>query len=120
MSTINEILDRIGRTSPNAVGDDVLAGYLLALDGRAYLEVTAPHEPQRQPPMHWPREGDVPLLIPPPYHLVYDHYLTAMIAWHMRDFDTYNAAAALFRDAWDDWRAAYRRSHRPAPTEVIL
>ncbi len=120
MTTINRILDRVSRTSPHALGDETLAGYLLALDGRAYLEITAPHEPHRLPPMCWPADGDTPLLIQPPYHMVYDHYLAAMIAWHQRDFDTYNAAARLFRDAWDDWRAAYRRIHRPPSVEVKL
>jgi len=118
--TINHILDRVARTSPNALGDEVLARYLLALDGRVYAEVTCADAPQVQPPLCWPDDADAPLLIAPPYDMIYDHYLTAMIAWHLREYETYNNAAQLFTDAWNDWRAQYRRSHRPAPVEVLL
>lgn len=60
------------------------------------------------------------MLIAPPYDLLYDHYLTAMIAWHMREYENYNNAAQLFNDTYNHWRAAYRRSHRPETLEVLL
>lgn len=120
MSTINTIIDRVGRTSPNALGDETLARYLLALDGRVYAEVTAADAPDTLPPLDWPGDADVPLLIAPPHDLVYDHYLAAMIAWHMREYENYNNAAQLFTTAYNDWRAWYRRTHRPAAVEVVL
>lgn len=117
--TINTVIERVCRVMPNPLDEETLARHLMSLDGRIF-NITRPDAPEILPPLFWPMDAKVPLLIGSPYDIIYDHYLTAMIAWHMQEYEVYNNAADMFRSALARWKAHYRRTHRPKGQEVIL
>lgn len=113
MPSINEVMERVGRLKPNAIGEEEKARWLVELDGRTYQDLTKTDSPDREPVRAWPEEGDRELLIPAPYDRVYDLYLTAMIEFYMREYSNYNNTVALFNEAMEDYRARYRQEHLP-------
>lgn len=113
MVTINKVIERVGRTKPNALADETKARYLIGLDRRIYEEITRVDEPERVGPRQFPEDRDMELIVQEPYDEVYDHYLTAMIEYWMREYDAYNNTTALFQAAYDKFRARWRRDHRP-------
>lgn len=113
MTTINEVIERVGLVKPNAIDDKDKARLLLELDGRIYEEMIRADEPERERPREWPEDGDQPLLAPEPWDKVYDLYLTAMIEFYMREYSNYNNTVSLFNEAMGEYRAWYRRTHLP-------
>lgn len=113
MTTINKVIERVGRMKPNALADEDKARYLIELDRRIYEEITRADEPERVGPQAFPEDGDMELIVRAPYDNLYDHYLTAMIEYWMREYDAYNNTTALYRQAYDEFRARWRRDHRP-------
>lgn len=113
MPSVNKVIERVKRMKPNTLEDQDLARYLMELDGRIYKEITSADHPDVTPPAKWPEEGDKQLLVAEPYDNLYDHYLTAMIEYWMREYGNYNNTVALFQQAYDEFRAYYRRKHRP-------
>ena len=118
MPTINEVIQRVDRTRPNALEGQDKARWLLELDGQVYEELTKADAPEVLPPRSWPGDGDAQLLVQPPYDNIYDLYLTAMVEFFQGDYSDYNNTAVLFGQARAEHRAAYRRAHPPKGAAV--
>ena len=114
MPSINEVILRVGKLKPNVIDDDLKAMWLLCLDNQIYREMTSVEHPQGLPPKQWPEDGDMPLLVKPPYDKLYDSYLKAMIEFYMREYAEYNNTQEMFASDMTDYRAYYRRKHTPA------
>ncbi len=113
MATINEVIAVVGETKPNAISDHRQARVLLELEGKLYREMAAADEPDREIPKKFPEDGDKPLLVPEPYDVLYELYLTMWIEFWMREYGNYNNTAQLYGQKLADFRAAYRREHLP-------
>lgn len=113
MATINEVIAVVGETKPNLIEDERKARVLLELEGKLYRELVAPDEPDRDIPVSYPEDGDKPLLVPEPYAVLYELYLTMWIEFWMREYGNYNNTAQLYAQKLADFRAAYRRAHVP-------
>lgn len=64
-------------------------------------------------PERFPEDGDMPLLVEPPYGRLYELYLMAQIDFLNREYDNYNNSVTAFNAALDEWRQKYHRDHRP-------
>lgn len=113
MPSINEVMERVKRTKPNAIEEKDQARWLLTLDGRVFEEVTKADEPDKLPVKAWPEDGDKPLLAESPYDSIYDLYLTAMICFALGEYNDYNNIAEQFERTFQDFRAWWRRNHVP-------
>lgn len=113
MPTINKVIERVGRTKPNALAEEDKARILMELDRRIYEEITKADKPERVPPKMFPEDGDMELVVQAPYDNLYDLYLTAMLEFWMREYDAYNNTVLLFQQAYDEFRARWRREHKP-------
>ena len=118
MSTINEVMGRVDRLTPNAVEERDKARWLLELDGRIYAELTGKDDPETEPARSWPEDGDKELLAAPPYDNIYDLYLQAMIAANTAEYEVYNNVTVMFLNAYQQFAAWYRRGHMPEPTYI--
>ena len=115
MPTSGEVLQKTNRIKPNRYGDEVLTGWLSALDGRCVLETIGMEALglETPPAYTWPEDADTMLLIPDPFAAVYELYLVAMIDFHNREMDSYQNDMEAFNRAMSDWLAWYRRTNRP-------
>lgn len=113
MATINEVIAVVGETKPNIIPDQRKARVLLELEGKLYREMVEADEPEREIPRDFPEDGDKPLLVPEPYTVLYELYLTMWIEFWMREYGNYNNTAQLYAQKLADFRAAYRREHLP-------
>lgn len=66
------------------------------------------------------REGEEmrELAVPVPYTDIYLYYLAAMIDFHNGDSSRYNDTMVLFNQAWADFAACYRQTHKPRQTNL--
>lgn len=64
-------------------------------------------------PRRFPEDGDLPLLVPPPYDELYGLYLFSQLDLYNREIQNYNNSVALFNAALDEWRQSYHRTHLP-------
>lgn len=115
MPSINEVIEQVKRTKPNAIDDKDQARWLLTLDGRVYEEVTKADEPDKLPA----EDVDKPLLAGSPYDSMYELYLTAMICFALGEYSDYNNIAEQFERTFQDFRAWWRRNHVPKQTARI-
>lgn len=119
MPTINEVLERVSRSRPDAVDDREKAKWLIELDGQIYETLTKADNPSDLPPADYPADGDKSLLIPPPWDRVYDFYVMAMVEFQMRDYEEYQNSYALFNQAMTEYRAQYRRNSVPGAASYV-
>ena len=119
MPSMNEVMERVKRTKPNAIDEKDQARWLLTLDRRVYEEVTKADVPENLPVKSWPEDGDKPLLADTPYDSVCDLYLTAMICFALGEYNDYNNIAEQFERTFQDFRAWWRRHHVPEQTVQI-
>ena len=110
MATINNVIAQVDRLRPNQFADVDKAAWLSELDGKISQEVMGMPGPVRY---RFPEDGNRQLLVPPPYENLYALYLFAMIDFHARDIDGYNASLVLFEQAQDEYRKFYRRTNMP-------
>ena len=88
---------------------EICTTWIEELDGKLAVELL-----KTQPPVYrYPEDCDMQLLVPKPYHNVYELYLIAMQDLRDRDTERYENDAALYRQALQEWKAYYRRTHVP-------
>ena len=107
--TLSQALERSEQLRPGRCDPEALTAWIEELDGKTAVELL-----KIEPPAYrYPESCDAELLIPKPYHNVYELYLTAMQDLRDRDTERYENDAALYRQALQEWKSYYRRTHVP-------
>lgn len=119
MATINEVIERVGRTKPNALDDRDKARWLIQLDGRLFAEMVSFDNPNAEVVKEYPDDGDKELLASGPYEDLYDYYLTAMVALAMRESADYGNNIELFNTRMTEFQSNWRRDHQPFRKKVL-
>lgn len=120
METINTVIERVKRLTPNTIDERDQARWLIALDNRVYNDVTGKECPDKSPTKNWPEDGDKPLLAETPYDNIYVLYLAAMVYFSLGEYDDYNNVVEQFDQAFKEFRARWRQDHRPPTTALIV
>lgn len=105
---VKEAIKRADALRPNTIGEDRKADWVYELEGRLAHTRRAP-----APARVWP--ADSALAMPPPYDMVYERYLCAMIDLANEDTDLYGNDMALFESTCAAAIAWWRRTHCPGP-----
>ena len=116
MVTINEVIERVNKTYPDAIDDEIKAKWLIDLEGRLYCEVYQTHngaDAEYVLPKSYPEDGDKELLAKAPYDNLYDLYIVAQTDLVNREDDSYNNSAVVFNNALDEFKKEYHRTHMP-------
>lgn len=111
MPSIAQVIERVSEEKPNSMSDREMARWLLELDGKLYYEFF--HEDTHRPPMEYGGNNDVVLLLNPPYDVIYDLYLHAMVHYAVGDTEEYYNAMTLFNEKMTEFKKYYRREHMP-------
>lgn len=64
-------------------------------------------------PVRYPEDGDIPLLVEPPYDGLYDLYLMSKADFLNREPDNYNNSVQAYNAALDEYLKQYHRTHMP-------
>lgn len=107
--TLSQALAAAERLRPGLCDPESCAAWIGELDGKLAAELLK----TQIPVYRYPEDCDTPLLVPKPYHNVYELYLLAMQDLRDRDTERYENDAALYRQALQEWKAYYRRTHMP-------
>lgn len=105
---VKEAIKRADALRPNTIDESHKADWLYELEGRLAQIRRAP-----APARVWP--ADSALAMPPPFDLVYERYLCAMIDLANEDTDLYANDMAVFESTCRDAAAWWRRTHEPGP-----
>lgn len=109
MATINKTIERVDRERANTFDEESKFQWLADLDGMVATVVM-----QQEPVEYeYPRDMDRELLIPTPWERVYGLYLEAMIDYHNREYNEYNAVMVMFNNVFEDFKKAYIRAVMP-------
>lgn len=120
METINTVIERVKRLTPNTIDERDQAKWVISLDNRVYNDVTGEAFPEKLPVKSWPNDGDTPLLAKAPYANIYDLYLTAMVLFTLGEYDDYNNVVSQFDQAFKEFRAKWRQDHRPKSMTLLV
>ena len=117
--TAREALATIDTTRPNALTDGEKIAFLNTIEGRIYREILEKEEDFAGAFIPF-REGEEEreLVVPIPYTDIYIYYLAAMIDFYNGDSGRYNDTMVLFNQAWEDYAAYYRQTHKPKQTNL--
>lgn len=107
---LKEAIKRADALRPNTIEEERKAGWVNELEGRV-----AQTRGEPAPEDSWP--GDSELTMPPPFELVYERYLSAMIDLANEDTGLYANDMAVFERTWQDAIAWWRRGHPPGTAQ---
>lgn len=111
--TPNKVIENVDRVKVNTYGEEDKLRWISELDGIVHRLVFLELEAE---PYKYPDDMYTELVIPSPFDNVYALYIEAMIDFHNREYDHYNNAMQMFYSRFDDYRKAYIRENKPAPS----
>lgn len=112
--TVGEAIARIDQYKPNAVDPMDKKRWLLELDNRLRITVINHYSNNEQGNESDPESvsSDHKLIIAPPFDTIYIYWLESMIDYQNGEVDQYNNSSAMFRDALEEWKHWYSRTHQ--------
>lgn len=108
--TPNKCMEHVDSVKPNAYGEEDKLAWISELDGLVTRIVV---QETQYDPYQYPDDMDTELLVPPPFDVVYQLYLEAMIDFHNREYGPYNNVMLMFNEKLDEYKKAYIREHMP-------
>lgn len=105
--TLLDSIRRADELRPNAISNDIKAGWVFELEGRL-AEYTKENAPENTFP------EDSVLSIPSPYDNVYELYLCAMIDYYNQESSLYQNDMEVYDTAFKETIAWIRRTNRLA------
>lgn len=115
--TIEKVLERVDRQKPNAIEDQMKEDWVLELERRNWEEMLRKDEEAQ----NWTApDQKEELRIQAPFDQVYVLYVIAMIEFVTQEYASYENTMALFNSQMSDYKAWYRRNHRPKDRRILL
>lgn len=116
---VREVLTAIDQMRPNAFTEGEKLHFLNTIEGRIYREILEKAEDFAGEFLPFAEgEEERELIVPIPYTDIYTYYLAAMIDFYNGDSGRYNDTMVLFNQAWEDYGAYYRQTHKPKQTNL--
>lgn len=107
--TVNKIIERVDAERPNVFDEESKFQWITDFEGMVSRVVM-----QQEPVMYeYPRDMDTELLIGEPWEGLYGLYLEAMIDYHNREYNSYNAVLTMFNSRFEEYKKWYIREHMP-------
>ena len=128
--TVAEAIALVDALKPNHYTVAQKVGWLNELDGMLHDDVIMTHEHDSSIPDEFepystnlyhvidnqpPEDVSDDLIAPHPYDIIYRYWLESQIDLANAEMVKYNASAALYNAALDNFAAYYNRNHRPIP-----
>ena len=115
--TINEVIAQVDRTRDNLVPNDAKIRWLARTDQMIFDQIMKGREgvEDKKPPEYGEDDGEVTLLVPPPYDELYIYKLEAEIYYEQREIKKYASSMALYNQTLAEFRNRYAQEHRALP-----
>lgn len=110
MPTINQAIEQAMQLRPDAITDSIKCRWLSELDGKIMRETM--HKDTFEG-YTFPKDGDKELLVKSPYDNIYELYIIAMSDFFSGEMASYASSAALFEEAYLEFRKNYIRNNLP-------
>ena len=100
---MNSVIERVDSIKPNVYTENDKYRWINTLEGLVSLQVIEEDPPEYD----LPKDADTTLLVPPPFDDIYELYVSAMIDYHNREFNSYNNAVLMFTERMDQYKVWY-------------
>lgn len=113
--TINQIIDRVDATKPNAYTEGEKKRWLSQIDSMAFRDVISTHEDGAESFDGYTEDtdGETELLIPDEYSECYIVWIYAKIDFANQEISRYSNSMIMFNALWADYCNGYNRAHMP-------
>lgn len=107
----------VGELKPNQFEDNVLIGWLNAVEGKLITEVfSMREEDERIAALNYKKydektDMDTELLVQDPYTDLYKYYLFSMIDFTNEEMDRYTNSMLMFNTSWQEFVNYWYRTH---------
>ena len=115
--TINSVIEHTMKLHPDTIADSVKCRWLSELDGKIMRETMFRDD---FVPYKFPEDGDKELVVGEPYDNIYELYIMAMSDFFSGEMANYSASAALFEEAYSEFRKNYIRSNMPPCRNFVI
>ena len=115
--TIQQVIDTVDSTKPNAFSYEQKVAWLSEVDHQAYREILSKHEGMTEGYVFEGYTKDTPpdtvLLIPDVYAEVYEHAIARKMDHKYGELDKYENDNMLFNSLYQTFWDYWTRTHRP-------
>ncbi len=116
--TVREAIALVDRLKPNKFSEADKVKWLSDIDGLIVRELVDAHEDspldyEFDGYMSLARDGDMELIAPYPYDILYRWYLESQIDLGNMEISKYNNSKTLFNNAYLNYTDHYNRTHMP-------
>jgi len=115
--TVNGIIEHTFKLHPDTFSDSIKCRWLSELDGKIMRETMNQNDFKAY---RFPEDGEKELVVKAPYDNIYELYLIAMSDFFSGELGNYSASAALFEQAYAEFRKNYIRNNMPARYDYTL
>ena len=115
--TVNYVIQQTMQLHPDTIPDSVKCRWLSELDGKIMRETMHGEEFL---PYEFPRDGERELLVKAPYDNIYELYIMAMSDFFSGEMASYAQSAAMFEQAYEEFRKNYIRNNMPPQGKIIF
>lgn len=115
--TVNYVIQQAMQLHPDTIPDSVKCRWLSELDGKIMRETMHGKEFS---PYEFPRDGERELLVKAPHDNIYELYIMAMSDFFSGEMASYSQSAAMFGQAYEEFRKDYIRNNLPPQGKFIF
>jgi len=115
MATVSEVVSAIGAQKPSSFTAGDMYGWLTSLDRMIEKEILSTHECDADVSAlpYTSDNTEAELLAPPPYDMMYHHWLCAQIDMRNGEITKFNNSMALFSSVYSAFFDWFNRTHTP-------
>ena len=113
--TVTQAIATVNLLYPNHYGDEEKTVWLQKMDERIQKELFSHYLDGANAPLpdYTESEEEITLLVESPYDVLYLYELQAKMAYWDGDTNAASRAEILYRNLYETYTRAYRRSHQP-------
>ena len=110
---VREAMELADEMRPNGIGEALKRKWLTDIEGECVEHLNRHEGGNAEPWVCTEEEDETELILSEPYEMAYVYKLVAEIDRAQGEFDLANNAATICNGYMEDWKAWYRRNHRP-------
>lgn len=103
MATMNSVIEHVDSIKPNAYTENDKYKWINTLEGLVSIQVFGENLTEYD----LPKDADTTLLIPYPFDDIYELYVSSMIDYHNREYNSYNNAVLMFTERMEQFKTWY-------------
>ncbi len=108
-----QAIEKADELRPNGISEELKRGWLTDIEGECVEHLNRHEGGNAEPWVCTEDEEDTEMILSEPYEMAYVYKLMAEVDRAQGEYDRANSEATVCNGYMEDWKAWYRRNHRP-------